>query len=150
MDEKTRILKRKVWGFFGRMQMVFLATCENDLPKVRPVMLIYYNERFWVATFSTSAKIRQIKNNQKVEFCMELDVSEKKGYVRGAGNAEIIEDEETRKLLASKIPFFKVHWKTADDENFTLLEIKVTDVEFMEPGKFELEKFFLADHTVQA
>jgi len=68
---------------------------------------------------------------------------EHSGYIRGAGSANVIEDKETKKLLADNIPFFKEFWKTPDDPNFALLEIIIKGIEYLKPGEFSVERFSL-------
>lgn len=102
MNEKNISLKDKVWGHFKDIQAVFLATADGDQPKVRPVTLLYYNDRLWIGTGTNAAKIKQIKENKKVEFCLFIEEEEKSGYIRATSEALIVHDNETRKLLAEK------------------------------------------------
>jgi len=50
MTEKFDDLKEEVWGYFKDRQFIFLATSEEDQPRVRPVTLFYLDGRFWVLT----------------------------------------------------------------------------------------------------
>ena len=143
MDEKLANLKKEVWGQFEHTQNVFLATASGKKPRVRPVTLIYFNDRFWVTTGTNSAKIKQIKENQNIEFCMLFKEGEYNGYIRGRGLANIIEDSETKKMIAESTSFFKNYWKSADDPNYALLEIVVKEIEYLKPGEFSVERFSL-------
>ncbi len=143
MSEKDASLKNEVWSYFKDMQPVFLATSDNDQPRVRPVTMLKYNDKFWISTGTNDAKIRQIKENNKVEFCLFIKEEKVSGYIRGTCEAIIVQDSETKKLLADNIPFFKEFWKNSDDPNYTLLEIVMKGVEYLKPGSFEATRFTL-------
>lgn len=137
MNEK---LREEVWSYFEHTQNIFLATLEVNKPRVRPVTMIFYNGRFWVTTGANNAKVKQIKENSNIEFCLMLEGDKYKGYIRGGGMVNIIEDIETKKMIADNTPFFKEYWKSADDPGFTLLEIVIKEVEYLKPGEFKVEK----------
>jgi uncharacterized pyridoxamine 5'-phosphate oxidase family protein len=45
----------------------YLATCDGDQPRVRPVSPIVEDDlSVWITTFSNSRKIKQIKQNPKI------------------------------------------------------------------------------------
>lgn len=143
MDEKNTNLKNEVWGYFQKIQTIFLATCDKGQPRVRPVTLIHFNDKFWILTGTNAAKIKQIRDNSNIEFCLLLKKGDNSGYIRGVGEAIIVQDMETKRLLATNISFFKNYWKDADDPNYTLLEIVIKDIEYLKPGVFDAEKFSL-------
>jgi len=136
-------LKNELCGHFKKMQAVFLATADGDQPKVRPVTLLYYNDRFWIGTGTNAAKIKQIKENKKVEFCLFMKEEKVNGYIRATGEAVIVHDNEIRKLLAENMPYFRNFWKSPDDPNYTLLELVVKEVEYLKPGGLKVEKLTL-------
>ncbi len=144
MEKKYEDLKKEVWAYFEKFQTVYLATCDGDQPRVRPVSLIYLNDKFWVSTGTQNAKVKQIHENNNIEICMLLESGENSGYIRGAGEAVIVKDRETKKLLADNMPFFKKFWKDADDPNYTLMEIVIKEIEYLKPGLFETERFSLS------
>ncbi|TES90927.1 MAG: hypothetical protein E3J87_08925 [Candidatus Cloacimonadota bacterium] len=143
MNGKNENLKNEVWNHFKDVQSIFLATCDGKKARVRPVTLIYFNDKFWIATGANDAKIKQLKDNNNIEFCLMLEENESRGYIRGAGAANIVQDNGTKKLLADNIPFFKDVWKDSEDPDFALLEIAIQEIEYMKPGKFEAERFSL-------
>jgi uncharacterized pyridoxamine 5'-phosphate oxidase family protein len=144
MSNNIEEVKKEVWAHFKDLQPVFLATIEGDIPRVRPVTLIHYDKRMWVTTDSGSTKVRQIKANQNIEFCLLLGVGENSGYVRCMGRAEIVTDSETRKLIADNTPFFQQFWKTTDDPGYTLLHIHAKEIEYVRPGTLHAERFSVA------
>ncbi|MHA1924725.1 MAG: hypothetical protein ACW974_02310, partial [Candidatus Thorarchaeota archaeon] len=70
MGKKTSI--DEVWKHFGDSQLVFLATSEDDQPRVRPVSLINLNGEFFVSVKSAKPLVKQISKNSKTSFCLEL------------------------------------------------------------------------------
>jgi uncharacterized pyridoxamine 5'-phosphate oxidase family protein len=97
-------LKREVWRNFGEQQHVFLATIEADQPRVRPVTLIHLLDKLFVATSSNDAKVKQIKQNPKTEFCLLLERGEQKGTIRAECIAKIVADKKTKAHLYEKPP----------------------------------------------
>jgi uncharacterized pyridoxamine 5'-phosphate oxidase family protein len=141
MSNDIAALRKEVWALFQDMQAVFLATVDEGKPRVRPVMLIHFDKKLWVSTGANDAKIRQIRANQNIEFCLLLKKGEHQGTVRGLGVADIVEGMETKKLLSENIPFFKQYWKDHTDPGFALLQIHVHNFEYLRPGAYEAERF---------
>ncbi|UCD04923.1 MAG: pyridoxamine 5'-phosphate oxidase family protein [candidate division WOR-3 bacterium] len=137
-------VKKEVWSQFKDMQVIYLATAEGDLPRVRPVTLIHFDKKMWVTTGSGDNKIRQIKENDNIEFCMPVVAGENTGYVRCIGKAEIVKDKETRILIADNTPFFKQFWKDTNDPTYALLHIRPRDIEYLKPGSLKAERFSVA------
>jgi general stress protein 26 len=126
---------RKAWSRFKDFQHVFLATMENDQPRVRPVTLIYFDKRFWITTDTTSAKVKQIQKNSKVEFSFLFKEGDRNCCLRVAGLAHIVEDKETKAKIASHFDSFSRHWENVDDPNYTLLEVRPSEVTYVRPDK---------------
>lgn len=141
MDEKFDDLKEEVWGHFKDYQFIFLATSEEDQPRVRPVTLVYLDRKFWVLTGTGNAKTKQISKNPKIEFCLLLQEKDKQGYVRAAGLAKIIQDRKTKGKIAEQCDFFSEFWKSFDDPNYTLIELHATEIEYLRPNEIVALKF---------
>ena len=136
-------VRQEVWKRFTGSQVVLLGTAEGEQPRVRPVTLINFDQKFWIATGTRSAKARQIRRNPNVEFCLQLQEGDKTGYVRVAGVAQAVGDRETKEELAEQMDFFAAHWKGADDPDYTLLGITRVEVEYMPPGGTEAHTFIV-------
>ncbi|KPJ72044.1 hypothetical protein AMJ52_07655 [candidate division TA06 bacterium DG_78] len=136
-------LKKEIWSYFQKMQLIFLATCEGEQPRVRPVTLIHFNDKFWISTGTNSAKMKQIRENNNIALCVPLKEGENGGYIRGQGKAIIVQNKDVKKLLADNIPFFKQFWKDPNDPNYTLLEIVMKEIDYLKPGAFKVEKLSL-------
>lgn len=134
-------IKEEIWSQIKDMQVVFLATMDNEGPWVRPVTMLHFNKKLWVGTETGSEKVRQVKENNKAEFCLYLDQGEQKvGYIRGQCDVNIVEDKDTKKQLADQMPFFKQFWKEYDDPGYTLLQFDLKKIEYMKPGTYDIEK----------
>lgn len=143
MSEKVDALKKEVWTHFKNFQCVFLATVKDNQARVRPVTLIYLDEKFWVMTNTGSAKVKQIQENPNVEFCVYLQKEDKEGYIRASSTAKIIKDRKTKLKIADHCDFFRRHWKSVDDSDYTLIEICPKEIEYIRLGEFQAQKFKL-------
>ena len=143
MTDMAGGIRQEVWKRFAGSQVVFLGTAEGEQPRVRPVTLINFDQKFWIATGTRSAKARQIRRNPNVEFCLQLQEGDKTGYVRVAGVAQVVHDRETKEELAEQMDFFAAHWKGVGDPDYTLLRISRVEVEYMPPGGTEAHTFIV-------
>lgn len=143
MSDELKDFKAEIWRRFKDYPHIFLATQENDQPRVRLVTLVNFDQRFWILTGTRSAKVRQIRENPKIEFCMLFEEGEHHGYIRTAGFAKIIGDRETKVKVAKHCDFFSKHWKSLDDPNYTLLELKLDEIEYLRPKESTVRRFKL-------
>ena len=114
---------------------IFLATAEEDHPRVRPVTLVENSGDLYVLTGTADAKVAQIKRNEKVEVVRLIRFEEGGGYVRFSAVAKIIDDQKTRTRIANATSFFANYFKSSDDPKFTLLRIIPKKIEYMKPGQ---------------
>ena len=98
----TDNLKLEIFSCFQQMQTVFFATCDNERPYVRPMLLLYVNDKFLVATGTEDAKTPQLKINPNFEFCYFIEKDSGHGYIRGTGRVEFIQDIQIRKHFIVK------------------------------------------------
>ena len=132
MTDELNVLK-KAWSHIGDFQHVFLATDDSGHPRVRPVTLISFENKLWITTDTKSAKVRQVKANPKIEFCFAFKEKDQDCCLRVLGAAKIVRNRSTKAKLAAHLPFFKEHWKDVNDPNYTLLEIRPSEVECVTP-----------------
>lgn len=130
-------LKKEIWGHFIEQQPVYLATVEGDRPRVRPVTLIKLENRFLFATGSKDAKVSQIKQTPKIEFCLLVEKGENKGTLRAECIAKIVEDIKLKTTVFNKSPFMKEFFKTPSDPSYTLIELNPIRFEYMRPDSME-------------
>ncbi|MFC1898432.1 pyridoxamine 5'-phosphate oxidase family protein [Candidatus Cloacimonadota bacterium] len=131
----TEELKKEIFGYFKQTQPVYLASIDNNKPRVRPVTLICFENEFWIATGSGDAKVKQIYTNEHIEFCLPIRDEKNMGYIRGAGTAEIVEKLEDKKKIAENIAFIKHFWQDPADPDFILFHIQLQEIEYLPIGK---------------
>ena len=68
MNNKHEKIKEEVLNHFKDYQIVYLATAEENQPRVRPVTLLYLDKKFWITTGTDNAKVKQIRTNPKWNF----------------------------------------------------------------------------------
>jgi general stress protein 26 len=112
----------------------YLATCDGDQPRVRPVSPIVEDDMsIWVTTGSTSRKVKQIRKNPKI--CLsfvEHPIGDKAAMV--IGEAQIIPDIEKRRRIWKMAPFdlYEHFPKGPDSDEFCLLQIVIKRIEWRE------------------
>jgi len=143
MSNEFKDFKAEIWRRFKDCSYVFLATREDDQPRVRPVTIVNFDQRFWILTGTRSAKVTQIRENAKIEICLLFEEGRHQGYIRAAGFAKIISDRETKVKVAKHCDFFNRHWESPNDPNYTLLELKLDEIEYLRPKENAVRKFKL-------
>jgi general stress protein 26 len=136
-------LKQEIWSHLKHMQTVYLATSQAGKPFVRPVILIFDSDSFWIATGTEDKKTGQIRSNSRIEICMPILDDKRTGYIRGAGSAEIVKDESDRKMIFDKAKFIHNYWKTSTHPGFTLLKLDLTEMEYMRIGQSTTQTILL-------
>lgn len=119
-------LPEDVWKKLDEPQLVLLATSKNDQPRLRPVTLINLRRRLFVHSFKETAKVRQIKVNPKVEFCLFLGESAPvdERYVRVRCDAQVVDDNEIKAEIHNQIDFVKQYHQSPDDPDYVLIELQ--------------------------
>ncbi len=141
MNDKMNKTKEEVWSYFKNSQNIFLATSEENQPRVRPVTLICFDKKFWITTGTDNNKVGQIQKNPKVEFCLTIKKEDRQGYIRGTGLAKIIKDKEQKEIIAQHCDFFSNFWESPDDPDYTLIELTVYEIEYLKPDEINVCKF---------
>ena len=136
-DEK---LRREVWNSFVEQQNVFLATVEGDQPRLRPVTLMRFGDRLFVATGMGDAKVKQMRQNPKTEFCLMLEKDGKHGTIRAECTAELVADLKTKTEVYNNVAFMKEFWNSPDDPRFALIALQPTSFEYMPLGSMQATK----------
>ena len=141
MNDKMSKIKDEVWNYFKDSQCIFLATSEENQPRVRPVTLIYFNKKFWFTTGSNDNKVAQIQKNPKIEFCLMVKKGDGQGCVRGIGLAKIVKDKEQKEKIAKQCSFFGDFWESPNDPDYTLIELSINEFEYLKPNEINISKF---------
>lgn len=127
-------MNQEITALLKPTQLAHLATVDGDQPHLRPMTLIYMNERFFVATGSTDAKTKQLTNNPKAEFCLLFHKDPYTGYLRGKGSMVAITEPSLRKAVADYAIFLYDYWQDANDPDFILFEMQISSLRYMKPG----------------
>jgi uncharacterized pyridoxamine 5'-phosphate oxidase family protein len=146
LNKTDNKMVQEAFAEFHEQQHVFLATVEGSQPKVRPVTFFRLLDKFFIATDTNDAKVRQMEQNPKVEFCLMLENPRGqggKGTVRVGCLAKIVQDEQTKAYAYDKIPFTKEYWKSPKDPSYTLIELQPKTIEYMKPGTAQITKLTL-------
>ena len=110
----------------------YLATSDGDQPRVRPVSpIVEDNMAIWVTTYSTSRKVKQIRQNPRI--CLAF-VAQPNGDKAAtvAGEAQIIPDIEEKKRVW-KLATFNLweHFPNGpDSDEFCVLRIVIKRIEW--------------------
>ena len=110
----------------------YLATCDGDQPRVRPVSPIVEDDMsIWVTTRSTFRKVKQIRQNPKI--CLtfvEQPAGDKAAIV--IGEARTIPDIEEKKRVWNLANFdlYEYFPNGPDSDDFCLLKIVIKMIEW--------------------
>ena len=129
-------LIEEAFGYLEPIGVSYVATCVDDQPYVRAMMLIYRDDRLFFATGSTDNKVGQITRNPKAEVCISIENDE--GSLRLRGEMSFISNEDTRAEIHGCAGFIQGFWENPQDPDFVLLEFKPSYLELMRPGSVEI------------
>jgi len=127
-------LRNEVAGLFTETQVAHLATVDGEKPRLRPVTLIHLNGKFYVATGMENAKVEQLRENPRAEFCILLGEGEDQGSLRAECTTRIVEAPKVRKEIFDRIGFLREFWEAPDDPSYVLFELKPSAYQYMKPG----------------
>ena len=108
----------------------YLATCDGDQPRVRPVSpIVEDNLSVWLTTYSSSRKVKQIQQNSKICLAfVEQPRGDKVAFL--IGKAEIITDLEEKKRVWNLATFdLSEHFPDGpESKEFCLLKIIIKEI----------------------
>jgi general stress protein 26 len=91
--------------FLKEQKILRLATVgKNKTPHISPVWYRYSGKKFYVGTNTSRQKIKNLKRNNRVSFCVDVGVNAPNIYgVAGQGNGNLILENSKVKSIAKKI-----------------------------------------------
>lgn len=129
---------QKVLEFLDSAETYYLATAEDDQPRVRPFgTALVYNNKLYIQTGKVKAVSKQLAKNPKAEICAFKNGT----WVRISG--ELVEDNnrEVKTLMLNKMPVLR-NMYNEDDGNMQMLYFKSAKVVFASftsaPEQFEI------------
>ena len=95
----------KKYEFLSEQKILHLATIgKNKTPHISPVWYRYSSKKFYIGTNTNRQKIKNIKKNSRVSFCVDIGINAPNIYgVMGQGNANLILENSKVKSIAKKI-----------------------------------------------
>jgi pyridoxamine 5'-phosphate oxidase len=111
--------KEEIMQFISENPICFLATVEDDIPRVRGIATYKADERGILIQISTPKDIyKQLVKNPKVELCYH---SPAKGMqLRVNGTAEFLEDQGLKEEVVNARPFLK---PLVEAEGYSVIKI---------------------------
>lgn len=128
-------LQQEIMTWIRQNQYVYLATCDKKQPRVRPLVLFIYEERYFFATFSGDSKVAQIQNNKFIEICIPLTEDGHTGYIRLSGTASKVNNAALKADASERCFFFDQYFNGYDDPDYTLFEFDPEFAEYLRPGE---------------
>jgi nitroimidazol reductase NimA-like FMN-containing flavoprotein (pyridoxamine 5'-phosphate oxidase superfamily) len=91
--------------FLKSQKMLHLATIDSSgNPHIVPVWYMYFNDKFYVGTNTKTKKVKNIKKNHRISFCIDVGIKSPSIFgVMGTGRAKLILKIDRVQSLARKI-----------------------------------------------
>ena len=129
---------KKVLEFLDSAQTYYLATMDNDQPRVRPFgTALVYNDKLYIQTGKIKQVSKQLAKNPKAEICAFKDGK----WVRISGELVADETREVKTMMLEKMPVLRGMYNE-DDGNMQMLYFKKATVTFSSfteaPETFEI------------
>jgi general stress protein 26 len=101
-----------------------MATCVDGQPRVRPMKFVVTDDfRFWCSTFDVSGKVKEFRQNARVELCW---VDEHRNHLRVEGIVDISGGAEKKRKLLELHPGAKGLFKDENDPHLVHVEVRPT------------------------
>ncbi|HOX78866.1 MAG TPA: pyridoxamine 5'-phosphate oxidase family protein [Bacteroidales bacterium] len=110
--------------FTNENPICYLATVENDQPRVRIIHFWFADESgFYFQTGSIKEMYRQLKANPKMEACFYRHEGMLGTMLRIAGEAEFLNDKQMKEKAMADRPFLKEFGLSADSPHLIIFRI---------------------------
>jgi len=95
----------KTSEFLKSQKILRLATIDGkNNPHIVPVWYEFRNKKFYIGTNTRTRKAKNIKNNPKISFCVDVGVKSPSIFgVMGIGNAKLILERNQVSFIAKRI-----------------------------------------------
>jgi len=135
-------LLNTLFNSFKEQQVVSFATVEGKQPRVRPMSLIYFDQRFFMITGARGGKkakkLIQIRKTPRYEYYLTLKGEKVDGFIRGMGDALEVSDFHTRKKIYDEIAWASNYFDSVDNPDYVLLELKHDGFSYRKPDEVEI------------
>ena len=132
----------EVMSWYREQQVVYLATVNDQQPRVRPMTLIKMGEGFYMITGARGGvhakKLVQIRRNPRVEYYMTVEGDEGNGFIRGEGVATEIDNKDTKKKVYDRTGWARNFFDTVEHPDYVLMKIEHAGFSYRKPGEYEI------------
>ena len=119
-ENKENIDMKTVYDFLKKCQTYYLATVENDQPRVRPFGTIdLFENKLYIQTGKVKKVSKQISQNPKIEIC----AFDGNTWIRIEATAVNDDRIEAKQHMLDNYPSLQ-HMYKADDDNTQVLYLK--------------------------
>ena len=128
----------KKYEFLKSQKILRFATIDkNKCPHIVPVWYIYNRNNIYIGTNTKTQKVKNIKKNKHVSFCVDVGINAPDIYgVMGRGDAELILEKNKVKTIAKKI--LLRYFKTLENKSAKELLKDTNCIIEIIPGKFSV------------
>ena len=117
--------------FANENPVAWLATADGDQPHVRGMGMWYADETgFYFQTSTMKDMVRQLEENNKVEFAFFKPEEMVGTMLRVSGEIEFLDDLETKKKVLADRPFLKDFGLTAESPELIVFRISKGEAHF--------------------
>jgi len=110
----------RVYNFLDEVKTYYLATVEDDQPRVRPFgTILLYDGKLYIQTGKIKNVSKQLAANPKAEIC----ACKGPEWLRVAGELVNDDNREVKAAMLEKMPELKAMY-SADDDNTQVLYFK--------------------------
>jgi len=118
----------EVLQFLAENHVFFIATMDNDQPRVRPFgFVMKYKGKLYFCTGSKKPVYRQLKANPKFELSADAG---QKGWMRLSGKAVFVDDLAAKKQAFQEAPGVAGIYKDPASPDFALFYVKDAEATF--------------------
>jgi uncharacterized pyridoxamine 5'-phosphate oxidase family protein len=95
--------------FANENPVCYLATAEGDQPRVRPMAILFADDKgFYFQTSSVKSLCKELQNNKKVDLCFYAPGTVQKDKVlRVSGKVEFVNDMKLKEKTIAERPYLK-------------------------------------------
>ncbi len=118
--------KQKVREIVQNSSFAMLSTCVDGQPRVRPMKFVITEDfKFWCSTVNISGKVKEFKQNERVEICW---VDNDQNQLRVTGIVDISGGIEKKRKLFQLHPGMRGLFKDEYDPKLVHVEVVPTRV----------------------
>ena len=117
--------------FTNENKLCYLATLENDQPRVRAMGFWFADQTgFYFQTGAIKELHKQLKNNPKVEACFYKPDKMMGTMLRIAGKIEFVDDKKLKEKVLQERPFLKSMGLSSDSPGLIIFRIAHGEAHF--------------------